>query len=111
MHAADDGIFFVEIHPAAARERGIADGDPVWLETPTGRIRVEARLREWLHPGVVCAQHGWWQGCPGLGLPGYPVRGTHSANFNLLIDGAAADPVSGSTPHRSYLCDVRRRAQ
>ena len=59
------------------------------------------------HPDVVSAGHGWWQGCDELGLPGYDALGNDGANFNLLISDATADPISGSVPHRSYVCEVR----
>ncbi len=29
-------------------------------------------------------------------------------NYNLIIGNAAIDPVSGSVPHRAYLCEIRR---
>ena len=51
-----------------------------------------------------------WQACEALGKPGYPVLGEHSANFNLLVDDTEADPISGSVPHRSGLCQVTRLA-
>lgn len=98
----------VELHPAAAAERGIRAGEWVVIETPHGRIRARARLNESLQPNVVCGQHGWWQGCPGLGLSGYDPSAPDGANYNVLISDAAADPISGSVPHRSYLCQVRR---
>ena len=98
----------VELHPAAAAERGIRAGDWVTVETPEGRIRARARLNESLEPGVVCGQHGWWQGCPEIGAPGYDPFGPDGANFNLIIGNAAMDPVSGSVPHRAYLCEIRR---
>jgi hypothetical protein len=56
-------------------------------------------------------QHGWWQACEALGKPGYPILGEHSANFNLLVDDTEADPISGSVPHRSGLCQVTRLAK
>jgi anaerobic selenocysteine-containing dehydrogenase len=97
----------VELHPAAAAARGIAAGDWVELETPDGSVRARARLNESLQPDVVCGQHGWWQACPELGAPGQDPFGPEGANFNLLIGSAAIDPVSGSVPHRAYLCEVR----
>ena len=98
----------VEMHPDAAKRRSIADGDWVEVATPSGRMRARALLKESLAPNVVAAQHGWWQACESLGLPGYPVNGEGSANFNLLIGGEHVDPISGSMPHRSYLCQVVR---
>ena len=96
----------VEVHPDTAAARGIADGDWVGIRTPTGQVRARARFRESLAPDVVAAQHGWWQHCEALGLPGYPAHGEGSANVNLLIDDLESDPISGSAPHRSYLCEI-----
>lgn len=96
----------VEVHPDTARARGIADGDWVGIRTPTGQVRARARFRDSLAPDVVAAQHGWWQHCEELGLPGYPAHGEGSANLNLAIDDEESDPISGSAPHRSYLCEI-----
>jgi anaerobic selenocysteine-containing dehydrogenase len=98
----------VELHPAAAAERGIGPGDWVHIETPGGSVRARARMNETLEPNVVCGQHGWWQACPDIGAPGYDPFGPNGANFNLIIGNEAIDPVSGSVPHRAYLCQIRR---
>jgi anaerobic selenocysteine-containing dehydrogenase len=98
----------VELHPAAAAERHIRAGDWVTIETPEGVIRARARLNESLEPGVVCGQHGWWQACPEIGAPGYDAFSADGANLNLIIGNTALDPVSGSVPHRAYLCQIRR---
>jgi anaerobic selenocysteine-containing dehydrogenase len=96
----------VQLHPDTAAARGIAAGDWVRIETPNGSVRARAELKDSLAPDVVCGQHGWWQECRELGAPGFDPFGPDTANFNLLIDHAAADPVSGSVPLRSYLCEV-----
>ena len=98
----------VELHPAAAAERGIHAGDWVSVETPEGRIRARAWLNDNLEPRVVCGQHGWWQACPDIGAPGYDPFSPDGANLNLIIGNAAIDPISGSVPHRVYLCQIRR---
>jgi anaerobic selenocysteine-containing dehydrogenase len=98
----------VELHPAAAAERGIGAGDWVHIETPEGSVRARARLNDTLKPDVVCGQHGWWQACPDLDAPGYDPFGPDGANFNLIIGNGAIDPISGSVPHRAYLCQIRR---
>ena len=97
----------VELHPAAAAERGIHPGDWVSIETPEGSIRARARLNDTLKPEVVCGQHGWWQASPEIGAPAYDPFSSEGANFNLIIGNRAIDPVSGSVPHRAYLCQVR----
>jgi len=40
----------VELHPQAARKLGIADGAPVWVESPAGRVRAVLHLREGIRP-------------------------------------------------------------
>jgi len=50
----------------------------------------------------------WWQACAAIGAPGYDPFGPDGANLNLLIRHEPSDPVGGSVPHRSYLCNVVR---
>lgn len=97
----------VEVHPDAAAARGIRPGDWVQIETPNGSVRARAVLNDTLKPEVVCGQHGWWQACEELGAPGYDPFSSEGANYNLLIGRDDFDPVSGSVPHRAYLCQVR----
>jgi anaerobic selenocysteine-containing dehydrogenase len=80
----------------------------VRIETPEGSVRARARLNDSLAPGVVCGQHGWWQACPEIGAPGYDPFSADGANLNLVIGNGAIDPISGSVPHRAYLCQVHR---
>ena len=97
----------VALHPTAAKARGIAHGDWVTIETPEGSVRAQARLSENLDPRVVVGEHGWWQGCLELGMPGYDPFESTGANLNLLIGTAARDPISGTAAHKSYLCEIR----
>lgn len=96
----------LELHPDAASARGIRAGDWVRLDTPDGSVRARARLNANLAPDVVFGQHGWWQACDELGLPGYPPYGPDGANLNLVLRQTPSDPVSGSSPLRSSLCQV-----
>jgi anaerobic selenocysteine-containing dehydrogenase len=98
----------VELHPETAAARNIAAGDWVVIETPEGSARARAKLNSSLAADVVCAQFGWWQACAELDAPGYPVDGPGSANYNRLISTESTDPISGSIPLRSSLCQVRR---
>jgi anaerobic selenocysteine-containing dehydrogenase len=96
----------VELHPDTAAARGIAAGDWVRISTPEGSVRARARLNSSLDPQVVCAQHGWWQDCPELGLAGYPPFGPDSANLNLVLSQQPSDPVGGNSPLRASVCQI-----
>jgi len=98
----------VALHPAAAEQRGIGNGDWVAIETPEGSVRTRARLSEDLDRRVVIGEHGWWQRCAAIGAPGYDPFGREGANLNLIIGSAVLDPVSGTASHRAYLCEIRR---
>ena len=98
----------VEIHPETAAARRIADGDWVRLATPEGAVRARAAFSRNLDPRVVSATHGWWQACSALDLPGYDATGADGANVNAVIGNRDTDPISGSVPHRSYLCEITR---
>ena len=57
---------YVEIHPKTASERGIRNGERVWLKSPTGaRLNVEALVTERVDTGTVWMPFhfsGRWQG-------------------------------------------------
>ena len=96
----------VELNPQTAAVRGIASGDWVRIDTPHGNIRARAKLNVSLDPQVVCGQHGWWQACAELGLPGYPPFGPGSANLNGVLRQQPSDPISGSSPLRASICNI-----
>ena len=102
--AAPDPL--VEVHPDTAAARGISAGDWVRISTPNGAVRARAKLNAGLDPGVVCAQHGWWQGCDELALPPSDPFELGGFNLNLVLRQTPSDPVSGSQPLRASLCDV-----
>jgi len=99
----------VEMHPSTAEARGISAGDWVSVDTPHGSVRARAKLNASLDPQVVFGQHGWWEACAELGLPGYPPYGPDSANLNLVLRQTPSDPISGSSPLRASVCNVRPR--
>jgi anaerobic selenocysteine-containing dehydrogenase len=96
-----------DIHPDTAARYGIRNKQWMIVESPRAAIRVRARVTTNIVPGVVCCQHGWWQRCAELNLPGYDAFEEGGANPSVLIGTELCDPVSGSLPHRSYLCRVR----
>jgi anaerobic selenocysteine-containing dehydrogenase len=96
----------VEVHPATATARGIAEGQWMEIITPKGRIQARAAFNETLDPNVVCGQHGWFEPCTELDLAGYPAFGPGSANLNLVLSQTPSDPISGSSPLRAQVCEV-----
>ena len=97
---------FLEIHPRTAEARGIADGEWIFVETPSGKVKLKAKFNESLHPDVVATVYGWWQACQELKLNGHDAFTGNGANSNLLIPNADVDPISASVAHRGQQCRV-----
>ncbi len=95
-----------ELHPDTASRYGIKHKEWMVVESPKGAIKLRAYVTDRILPGVVCCQHGWWQACSELDLPGYNPYTSDGANPGTLIGSDLTDPISGSLPHRSYLCRV-----
>lgn len=96
----------VTLHPEAAAARGLAEGDPVELRTPLGSARFVLRLDASLDPAVAVGEHGWWQACPEQGRYAADPLDPAGSNYNLLIESGAVDPISGSQPLRTAVCEV-----
>jgi anaerobic selenocysteine-containing dehydrogenase len=99
---------FLEINSQTAASLNIRDDEWIRLETPTGAIRLKAKLNPSLHPKVVATQYGWWQDCKELGISGYDPLTPDGANVNLIISNDVSDPISGAVPHRSQPCRVKK---
>lgn len=107
-HAPDPEV---ELHPDTAAARGITEGDWVEITTPKGGVRARAALNSTLDPNVVSGQHGWFEPCAELDLPGFPPFGPGSANLNLVLSQTPSDPIGGSSPLRAQVCEVTRLAE
>ncbi len=100
---------WIHIHPEAAKERGIEDGDWVIVESIHGWMKVKAIYSPEIRSDVVMSLHGWWQGCDELGLPGYPLL-DGGANINVMYSTdprKAFDPVVTAMPKQT-LVEVRK---
>jgi len=94
----------VEIHPDAAAELGIKEGNWVWIETPrgNGRVKQRAHLTLGLDPKVVHAQSLWW----------YPEekdreKRWYEPNINTITSwDEPYDSVCGSTLLKGGLCNL-----
>ncbi len=103
---------FVEIHPAAAAQRGIRNGDRVWVTTPTGaRINVQALVTERVaqdHVFLPFHFSGRWQGKDML--PYYP-EGAHPIVRGEAVNTATTygyDIVTMMQETKTTICNVER---
>jgi len=101
----------VTMHPEAADARGLVENEWAEIRTAHGSARMKVKYDNNLHPRVVWAQYGWWQGNKALGLKGFDMSSDEGANFNRLIPDSEVDPISGAVPMRSYTCQISRLAQ
>jgi len=81
-----------EIGPETAENCGIADGDPVVVETNRGRVKMKARVDKRVAEGIVLVPHGWGG----------------DANANLLTDVACREPIMGYPDQKSLQCRIRK---
>ena len=92
------------IHPDAAKERGIQQGDKVTIETPRGSFRHVAVVTRDTHPQVVSATFGWW-------LPEREERdrGALEVSVNAAMSyDPPYDPVVGINSVQNLMCEVRK---
>ena len=80
----------VRMYPTDAAERGIEDGDWVYISTQLGEIKARAELTVMVKPGCMDMFHGWSQ-----------------ANVNELVS-RDFDPISGFPPFKEGLCQIRK---
>jgi formate dehydrogenase (coenzyme F420) alpha subunit len=78
-----------EINTMNAKDLDIKDGDVVTVETLRGSIRIQARVTDDIHQGIISVPHGW-----------------KDANVNLLTTDAEVDPVTAFIGFKSVLCRV-----
>ena len=77
-----------EINRETARSLGVRDGDEVWVESAFGRVKLKARVTDWLRPDCVAIARGQGHYAPGQWQKGIGV------NPNDLL-GVDFDRLSG----------------
>jgi thiosulfate reductase / polysulfide reductase chain A len=82
-----------DLHPEDASARNITAGQWLTLSSPRGVMRMEARISEAVHPGVVRIAWGWGEVDP-------------EANVNNLTDDDRRNPVTGTPSNRSFICRI-----
>jgi formate dehydrogenase major subunit len=103
---------FVEINPKAAADRGVRNGDAVWLNSPTGaRIKVQALVTERVAPDTVWMPFhfsGRWQGAD---LLAYYPNGAHPIVRGEAVNTATTygyDSVTMMQETKTTVCNIER---
>ncbi|HUP08987.1 MAG TPA: formate dehydrogenase subunit alpha [Caldimonas sp.] len=103
---------FVEINPAAANDRGIRDGEEVWVKSPTGaRIKVRAQVTERVGRDTVFLPFhfsGHWQG---VDLKPYYPEGAAPVIRGEAVNTATTygyDSVTMMQETKTTLCQIER---
>jgi anaerobic selenocysteine-containing dehydrogenase len=81
-----------EINTETARKLGIESGDPIIIETPSGRIQINASLTHYIHP-------------QGVSVP-YGFGGLRNANY--LSSWKITQPEVGMATYRGLPCRVMK---
>jgi anaerobic selenocysteine-containing dehydrogenase len=91
----------VLVNPLDAEARGITDGDPVWVESPRGRVGVWAKVTDDVMTGQVELNVGG----------GSPIQAEawREANANYLTDFDNRDAISGFPVFKALLCEVKKQ--
>jgi formate dehydrogenase major subunit len=105
---------FVEINPAAANDRGIRNGEAVWVKSPTGaRIRVVAQVTERVGRDTVFLPFhfsGHWQG---VDLKPYYPEGAAPVIRGEAVNTVTTygyDSVTMMQETKTTLCQIERAA-
>ncbi|MDQ6621574.1 MAG: formate dehydrogenase subunit alpha [Pseudomonadota bacterium] len=103
---------FVEINPKDANDRGVKDGEYVWVKTPTGaQIKVKAQVTERVGSGTTFIPFhfaGWWMGKDMLEY--YP-EGAHPIVRGEAVNTATTygyDSVTMMQETKTTLCQVEK---
>jgi len=87
--------YAVDIHPTDAVKYGIVSGDWIKVETPRGAIRMQARISDVIHSGVIRIAWGW---------------GDHNPDYSLnrITDDDRRNPVIGTSSGRNFMCRIEK---
>ncbi|HMA30279.1 MAG TPA: formate dehydrogenase subunit alpha [Casimicrobiaceae bacterium] len=105
---------YVEINPFDANNRGVKDGEAVWVKTPTGaQIKVKAWVTDRVGKGTAFVPFhfsGWWEGKDMLAF--YP-EGAHPIVRGEAVNTATTygyDAVTMMQETKTTLCQVEKFA-
>ncbi len=92
------------LHPADAKQYGLAEGDWASIETVAGRIHMMVAIRDDLPRGLIRVPHGWW-------LPEEEDLGAFEHNDGIVIpDSEEYRDREQGIPHlKGVPCRISRR--
>jgi anaerobic selenocysteine-containing dehydrogenase len=88
-----------------AEQAGIVDGDDVVVSTPTGSIRIKARVGDDIMPSVISIPHGWGRRFQGAGAHAGSELGV---NVNRLTDDLDREPLTGMPVFNGIACRLEK---
>jgi anaerobic selenocysteine-containing dehydrogenase len=97
-HGRAERVPEVQMDPADAAARGIADGDRVRVHNEFGEVAITARVGDNVRPGVVAVAHGWWRSLAGgaandLTSDGLADRGGGGDFYGTRVQVSALAPA------------------
>ncbi|MCL1828558.1 MAG: molybdopterin-dependent oxidoreductase [Oscillospiraceae bacterium] len=97
----------VEVNPDLLKEKGICDGDWVWVENDRGRIRRKVKANYCMDKKCVSVPHGWW--LPETDGPAPDFYKSWEINCNLLtpVDTQSSSGYGGGA-YKTTLCRIRK---
>lgn len=98
----------VAINPVLAEKHGIQEGDWVWIETRTGKVKQTAFITEGVAPDVIQAERGWW--FPEKEIQDPSLMGVFESNINVCVDDDpdTCDELCGSFCARNIMCRIAK---
>ena len=94
----------VEISVKAAEDRGLREGDWVWIENQRGRCRQIVTISPALDDRVVRAEHGWW--FPETEGAEPNLFGVFNSNINNLTPQCENGDTGFGAPYANQLCEI-----
>lgn len=97
-----NGVRLIQIHPRTAKKSGIANGDPVRVESPRGSVSGTALLWEDIREDTVFVPNTFG---PAQRV-GDAVKAPRYEAANTLLDDAYYDNLSGQQAYKCFACRV-----
>jgi anaerobic selenocysteine-containing dehydrogenase len=88
MTVGESWTSWLEMNPASAHKLGLQDKDPVWVESPFGKVKTKVRFVKGLHPDVVNLPFNQGHTAVGRFAKGRGVNGLDLLN-------PASEPLTG----------------